>query len=224
MGARFQRLPVREGYDLWSRFYNERASSLVALDRRHTLPHLHPRTGERILDAGCGTGGHLDSLRRSGALPVGLDFSAGMLAAARRSQHQASLVQADLNRHLPVRSRSFDAVLCTLVSEHLSDLHQFFEGIFRVLRLGGRLVFSAFHPAMAAAGVEANFELEGMEYRLGAELHTHEDYLSSIADAGFENLTWSEFEVDDQLVAEAPSARKHLGKMLLLLIQAERRS
>ena len=224
MSAHFQRIKVREGYDLWSRIYDERASSLVALDRRHTLPHLHPRTGERILDAGCGTGGHLDSIRRSGALPVGLDFSAGMLAAARRIHHETPLVQADLNRHLPVRSRSFDAVLCTLVSEHLSDLHHFFEGVFRVLRLGGRLVFSAFHPAMAAAGVEANFEIEGMEYRLGAELHTQEDYLSSIADAGFENLTWSEFEVDDQLVAEAPSARKHLGQMLLLLIQAERRT
>ncbi len=77
---------------------------------------------------------------------------------------------------------------------------------------------------MAAAGVEANFEIDGTEYRLGAELHTREDYLECIAAAGFDPPRWCEYEVDEELVAVAPSARKHLGQPLLLMIEAERSS
>jgi SAM-dependent methyltransferase len=224
MGDRIERIEVRDGYDLWSQIYDERASTLVALDRRHALRHLRPQTGERILDAGCGTGAHVRSLIQSGARPVGLDFSAGMLAVARRSDPKALLLRADLRRPVPLQDAQFDAVLCTLVSEHLSNLEQFFNDLFSVLRQGGRLVFSAFHPSMAAAGVEANFEIEGTEYRLGAELHTLVDYLESIRGAGFEEVRWCEYEVDSDLVAEAPSAAKHLGEPLLLMIEAERRT
>ena len=224
MASRVERIQVRQGYDLWSRIYDQKASALVALDRRHTLRHLRPRPGERILDAGCGTGAHLESILQAGARAVGLDFSAGMLAAARRTLLSMPLIQADLNRPLPVLDGMFDAVLCSLVSEHLTHLTVFFEGLHGVLRPGGRLVFSAFHPQMAAAGVEANFEVDGTQFRLGAELHTIEDYTSAIGAAGFENLRCCEYEVDEELVVQAPSARKHLGQPLLLMIEAEGRS
>jgi len=65
------------------------------------------------------------------------------------------LAQADLNRNLPLRRRTFDGFLCTLVSEHLENLRTFFAEAFSVVRKGGRLVFSAFHPEAARAGVEA---------------------------------------------------------------------
>lgn len=224
MGSRIERVDPRTGYDLWSRIYDEEASTLVTLDRRVTLRHLRPDVGERILDAGCGTGSHLTSIISAGAAACGLDFSSGMLAVARRAAPDASLVQADLNRDLPIAARTFDAALCSLVSEHLTDLVGFFKGLATVLRDGGRLVFSAFHPEMAAAGVEASFELAGTTYRLGAEPHTCEDYLSGMEKAGFQNPDWCEYEVDEALVAVAPSAKKHLGRPLLLMIEAEKQA
>lgn len=224
MGSRVERIQVRRGYDLWSKIYDQKASTLVALDRRYTMKHLCPRAGERILDAGCGTGAHLESIVEVGARAVGLDFSAGMLAAARRTLPTVHLIQADLNRRLPVLDGAFDAVLSSLVSEHLTNLGLFFQCLYDALRPGGRLIFSAFHPQMAAAGVEANFEVEGTQYRLGAELHTIEDYLKGIAAAGFEAVQHCEYEVDAELVTHSPSAGKHLGEPLLLMIQAESRS
>ena len=222
MSHRVKRVEVRRGYDLWSKIYERRASTLVALDRRHTMRHLQPQPQERILDAGCGTGAHLRELVAVGADPIGLDFSAGMLAVARRQDWRVPLVQADLNHPLPLVGERFDAVLCTLVSEHLVDLALFLGEVFTLLGPGGRLVFSAFHPAMAAAGVEANFEIEGTEYRLGAELHTLQDYLEGMRQAGFETPQWWDYEVDDELVREVPSAAKHLGEPLLLMIEARR--
>lgn len=222
MGKRVKRPGVRTGYDLWADTYDLTPNPLVALDRRVTLRALNPRSGEWVLDAGCGTGAHLAAIDRARSRPVGLDFSRGMLRVARQNAPRAALVQADLNCHFPIRRRAFDAVLSALVSEHLADLRRFFEEAFATLRIGGRLVFSAFHPELARAGIEANFEQNGIEYRLGAEPYTVSDYLNHIADAGFRNVEWRDHHVDDPLVREIPWASKYLNRPLLLLVRAER--
>jgi ubiquinone/menaquinone biosynthesis C-methylase UbiE len=219
---RVSRPTVREGYDLWAETYDRTPNPLVALDRRHTMQHLKPRQDEWILDAGCGTGANLRRIQRDGSRPVGVDFSRGMLSVARRSSPDIPLAQADLNRDLPVRRGRFDAVLCALVSEHVLSLRTLFTEAFAVLQSGGRFVFSAFHPAVACAGVEANFEHEGTEYRLGAERYTVEDYLNQMDDAGFRGITCREYSVDQQIVEGIPWASKYLGRPLLLVIEAAR--
>ena len=222
MSKRIERPGVREGYDRWSETYDATPNPLVALDRRVTLAALSPRAGERVLDAGCGTGTHLAALCAARSRTVGLDFSAGMLRVARRRAPQAALAQADLDRQFPVRLGAFDAVLSALVSEHLANIGRFFAEALAALRPGGRLVFSAFHPELARGGIEANFEQGGTEYRLGAERYTVADYLNHIADAGFRDLEWREYRGDDQLVQEVPAASKYRNRPLLLLVQAER--
>jgi SAM-dependent methyltransferase len=125
---------------------------------------------------------------RSGSSPVGLDLSRGMLHVARGKYPSVPLAQADLNGRLPVRRRSFDAVLCALVGEHVSNLRLLFREIYDGLVRGGRFVFSVFHPELAAAGIEANFEQDGVEYRLGALRHRVADYLNLIDGAGFHGV------------------------------------
>ncbi len=222
MSRRVERPGVREGYDRWAESYDATPNPIVSLDRRHTLRELDPRPGEWVLDAGCGTGSYLDRLCSASSRPVGLDFSRGMLRMARRAAPQAALAQADLNREFPVRRGVFDALLSALVSEHLADLQHFFSEAFAALRQGGRLIFSAFHPDLARAGIEANFERDGTEYRLGAERYTVDDYLNHISDAGFQRLAWREYVGDDRILEEVPSAAKYIGRPLLLIVRAER--
>jgi len=222
MSKRVERPGVREGYDRWSHSYDATPNPLVALDRRYTLRALEPRPGEAVLDAGCGTGAHLASLCAARTRAVGLDFSRGMLKVAQRAAPAAGLAQADLNAEFPVRAGAFDALLSSLVSEHLQDLGRFFREAFGALRRGGRLVFSAFHPELARSGIEANFEDGGTEYRLGAEPWTVADYLEGIADAGFAELESHEYLGDERLVDQIPVAQKYLGRPLLLVIRARR--
>ena len=222
MSKRVARPGVREGYDCWSETYDATPNPIVSLDRLHSLRALNPLPGERVLDAGCGTGAHLGSLCSAGSRPVGLDFSRGMLRVAQRAAPQATLVQADLNSQFPVRRGAFDALLSALVSEHLTDLRRFFTEAFGALRRGGRFVFSAFHPELARAGIEANFERDGTEYRLGAERYTIDDYLNRISDAGFRRLAWHEYNADDRILKEVPWAAKFIDSPLLLLVRAER--
>ncbi|HXU83467.1 MAG TPA: class I SAM-dependent methyltransferase, partial [Polyangia bacterium] len=137
-----ERPGVRAGYDTWAGSYDRTPNPLVALDRRHTVGLLRPRGGERILDAGCGTGGNLAALVRAGAAPVGVDFSRGMLRVARQTLGAVPLAQADLQAPLPVRPAAFDGVLCALVGEHLDAPERFFREAYQSLRPGGRLIFS----------------------------------------------------------------------------------
>ena len=211
---------VREGYDRWSTSYDRTPNPLVALDRRYTVGILGPRRGEHILDAGCGTGANLGAMVHAGSVPVGLDLSHGMLRTTRRKFPAVPLAQADLNDPLPVRRRSFDAVLCALVGEHLTDLRGLFRELFVSLRNGGRLVFSVFHPEMVAAGIEANFEEADVEYRLGAVAHRVTDYLDLIERSGFRRIAAAEYCGDRTLAAEIPRAAKYLDQPLLLTVQA----
>lgn len=222
MNKRIQRPGVRVGYDQWAETYDTTANPLVALDRLYTLALLRPRVGERVLDAGCGTGWNLRSLVLAGSKPVGIDFLRGMLTVAQRNTPTVPLAQADLNRELPVRKRVFDAVLCALVGEHLTNLLLTFRELCASLKPGGRLVFSVFHPEMAAAGIEANFERGEVEYRLGAYRYTVDDYLNAIEDCGFRGVKCYEFYGDDELVHEVPWATKYLGRPLLLAIAARK--
>jgi SAM-dependent methyltransferase len=106
--------------------------------------------GERVLELGCGAAAGARWLRTAGARAVGLDLSAGMLrharAAADRTGVTVPLVQADALA-LPFRDACFDAV-CTAFGAipFVADSAALMREVARVLRPGGRFVFSVTHP------------------------------------------------------------------------------
>jgi SAM-dependent methyltransferase len=219
---KIKRVRALEGYDLWSETYDSTPNPVVAMDSRHTIESLSAKEGELILDAGCGTGRHLKQLLVAGAIPIGIDFSYGMLKVAHRNCANAPLALADLEQGLPFEVASFDAVLCSLIGEHLNDLAALSREFHRVLKPGGRLVFSVYHPEMAAAGIEANFEKEGVEYRLGAVHYSVRQHIDFFEGAGLVYVAAREFTGDEELARSVPSAAKYIGFPLLLVLTAKK--
>jgi 2-polyprenyl-6-hydroxyphenyl methylase/3-demethylubiquinone-9 3-methyltransferase len=93
--------------------------------------------GLRVLDLGCGKGRFGRALAEGGAEVIGLDISAGMLAAARGMDR----VQASVRR-LPFAGSTFDAALAVEVLEHVET--RLLDGVLaearRVLRPGGKFL------------------------------------------------------------------------------------
>jgi SAM-dependent methyltransferase len=214
----------REGYDVWAEIYETSPNPVVAMDSRHTMNLLACRPGERILDAGCGTGRNIGAMIAAGSQPTGLDFSRGMLEVARRRYPEVPLIEGDLQAAYPFADEEFDAVLCALVAEHLSDPATALREMSRVLAPKGRLVFSVFHPRMAAAGMQAQFMKDGVGYRLGANPHTTMDYERWMEQAGFDVARQHEYIGDEALIATMPFLRALVGFPVLLVLEAIKRS
>lgn len=111
------------------------------------------REGDRVLDAGCGTGRALPPLRaavgRSGVV-VGADLTPAMLEAAVRAgrDRDGRLVLADVTA-LPLRSGALDAVFGAGLVSHLPRPAENLGELARVVRPGGMLAL--FHPLGRAA-------------------------------------------------------------------------
>ncbi|HKF91840.1 MAG TPA: ubiquinone/menaquinone biosynthesis methyltransferase [Acidimicrobiia bacterium] len=103
--------------------------------RRHAVGALRLAPGATVLDLGCGTGDLCNVVAAAGYSPIGVDFSAGMLAAAHTP---APLARADALA-LPVPDASADAVVSGFALRNFVDLDRFFRECARVLRPGGRL-------------------------------------------------------------------------------------
>ena len=103
--------------------------------RRDTVATLRLAPGATVLDVGCGTGDLCDVVAAAGYSPVGVDFSAGMLAAAHT---RAPLARADA-LVLPVPDASVAGVVTGFALRNFVDLDRFFRECARVLRPGGRL-------------------------------------------------------------------------------------
>lgn len=109
---------------------------------RIALDLLRPCAGERVLDAGCGSGAVLHALLARGVdRPTGVDFSETMIATSRRRLHgRAELITASLER-LPFADGAFDAVLALNVLYFAGRDNAMIAELHRVLRpRGGRLV------------------------------------------------------------------------------------
>jgi demethylmenaquinone methyltransferase/2-methoxy-6-polyprenyl-1,4-benzoquinol methylase len=103
--------------------------------RRATARALGLPRGSLVLDLACGTGDLCNETARLGLLPVGLDYSAGMLAAANTS---APLVQGDA-LSLPVRQAAADGVTCGFALRNVEDIAALFAQFARVIRPRGRV-------------------------------------------------------------------------------------
>jgi demethylmenaquinone methyltransferase/2-methoxy-6-polyprenyl-1,4-benzoquinol methylase len=113
----------------------------VGLDRRWRAATVREtvRPGDRVLDACCGTGDLAIAAQAAGASSVvGLDFSAAMLARARRKAPDVTFIEGDLLA-LPFHDASFDVAVVGFGIRNVADLEGGLRELQRVLRQGGRL-------------------------------------------------------------------------------------
>lgn len=97
--------------------------------------------GSRVLDVGTGPGNAAAKARERGAAVIGIDFSASMLAEARRRHTDIEFKEADAE-DLPFGNCEFDAVVSNLAVHHMGRPRQFLAESRRVLRDGGKIAFT----------------------------------------------------------------------------------
>jgi ubiquinone/menaquinone biosynthesis C-methylase UbiE len=111
------------------------------------------RAGDRVLDAGCGTGRALPPLRAAvgpSGVVLGADLTPAMLqAAVAAGRGRNGLLLLTDVAALPLRAQALDAVFAAGLIAHLPDPAANLRELARVVRPGGLLAL--FHPIGRAA-------------------------------------------------------------------------
>ncbi len=108
------------------------------------LRWLDARPGEAILDVGCGDGYYDALISRTGARVLGIDIHTRMLPFAQKYYSDERTKFVFMNaEEMDLPPQSFDKVMSLCVVEHFDRDEKVLQHISRVLKPGGRFVFSA---------------------------------------------------------------------------------
>ncbi len=128
---------------------------------------------ELVWDIGCGNGVFSRRLAELGARVVATDFSPTFLerARARTTEHsdriEYLLVDAtDEAQMLSLGERRFDAAVCNMTLMDMTTIEPLLRALVRLLRPGGRFVFTVPHPCFRLNGTRLVLELEDREGQL----------------------------------------------------------
>jgi ubiquinone/menaquinone biosynthesis C-methylase UbiE len=139
-------------------------TSWVTSEESSEIPQLLKlRPDSSVLEVGSGSGGYaLHVAEKVGCSLVGLDINAlgvtnaNQLALARGLSSRARFEQCDASKNLPFDGGTFDAVFSNDVLCHLPGRPQALGEMFRILKPGGRMLFS---DALVVGGLLSHQEI-----------------------------------------------------------------
>lgn len=139
----------------FSRFYEVRGLGLLKrmivsnfLDQRteRVMELVDCKRGDRILDAGCGSGVHMSLLLQKCRQVVGIDISPSMIRSAQEHLRQSGLVNWKIQvgdvRKIPFKNGEFSWVLALGLLDYVDSVGDVLKEIHRVLSLSGQAVLT----------------------------------------------------------------------------------
>lgn len=209
-----------EAYQDWASTYDQGFNPLIAVEEPHVRHLLGDLDGKRVADIGCGTGRYSRyAIQQGAAFAHGVDFSEAMLRVAQGHAAQLKhmvVAQGEIDA-LPLASGRYDVVVCALALEHVADLRTAIHELARILKPGGTLVISDFHPMLMMVGTRSgirNF------------VRSVQDYITPMIEAGLQITDLREPKVGD-LPAEFPRLNTNFAKLqahlpFVLILKAQK--
>lgn len=167
----------RETQAIWDQnatFWDERMGegnsfqNLLVGPATDRLLQLQPR--EAVLDVACGNGVSSRRLARTGAMVVAFDFSPRFIELARgRDAGSPNPIDyrvidaTDEGQMLALGEGEFDAAICNMAIMDIAAIEPLASAMSRLLKPGGRFVFSVMHPCFNGAGMKFALEEEDIE-------------------------------------------------------------
>ncbi len=211
-------------YERWAPLYPPNAHNpLMRAEQSAMVEHWPEVAGRRALDLACGTGRYSRLLADTQtAQIVAMDFCVPML---RQVSAGAPVCGSMMN--LPFAGETFDAVVSGLALGHASSVHAWMVEVSRVLRAGGTLLYSDFHPEAARAGLTRSFK--DQDARTCTVPHQAYDLALQLEAARAANLTVDivrELRVGVDLTETFPKSeefyRKWDGLPIVLVVRARK--
>lgn len=199
----FRQTPVESdperAYDLWAASYDHQPENLVLFLETGLFASLissEDMAGKIIYDVGCGTGRHWPNIISSGPAAItGFDVSEEMLQALRRKHQGYSLHKIDTHL-LPAPAETCDLLISTLALAHIADGEAALTEWYRVLRPGGKIILTDYHPTALDAGANRTFRHKGKLVAVKNYIYPVERLLQHAAALGLQAEQQQERHID----------------------------
>jgi SAM-dependent methyltransferase len=200
-------------------------SWLTSDEQDRFLEWLDLSPGKTLLDVACGAGGPaLRIVARTGCSVVGIDVheeavtTARSLAAQRGLTERAEFQSTDATGPLPFSDATFDAISCIDAINHFSDRSRVLAEWTRVLKVGGRLLFT---DPITLTGALTNAEI-AIRSSAGFYLFVPHGYDERvIAQYGLRLLVCEDVTANMATVAEARCAARTSRSVALREIEGD---
>lgn len=190
-------------YDLWAAGYDDQPGNLM-LDLDEAvfgvlLGRINAK-GKTVADIGCGTGRHWKKiLDMQPASLSGFDVSAGMLEKLKTKFPGASTYLLK-DHHLPgLGSGSCDLVLSTLAVAHIEEIEAALQEWDRVLKPGGEIIITDYHPLALAKGGKRTFSHNGKTVAVKNHVHSIEKMRKLMGQLGWQEIRFMQRVIDDSV-------------------------
>lgn len=188
-------------YDLWANQYDKQPDNLVLAFEASLFGRFldtMPIDSADIVDVGCGTGRHWSSIlnKKPGSLQ-GFDVSGGMLSQLRLKFPDAQVVQQTNHQLAGLMDQSCDIVLSTLTLAHMENADLILREWNRVLRPGGRILITDFHPNALHNGSQRTFRHGKHLFAVESYAHPIESLCEIARKLNFDIVTFEEKYIDE---------------------------
>jgi ubiquinone/menaquinone biosynthesis C-methylase UbiE len=188
-------------YNLWAESYGSQPDNLMlALDEEvisGLLNHINIKN-KIIADVGCGTGRHWKKiLDNEPKKLVGFDVSAEMLKMLKQKFPQAETYRIINNKLPELENESCDCIISTLTIAHIQNAEEAITEWNRVLKPGGRMIITDYHPLALAKGGKRTFRHNDHTVAVQNYVHGLENLKNITRQLGLQVLRSIEKSIDE---------------------------
>jgi ubiquinone/menaquinone biosynthesis C-methylase UbiE len=174
-------------YDQWSATYDEVENKTRDLEKYACEQVLSPISFDTVIELGSGTGKNTVWLAKRAGSVISVDLSEEMQSVARQKIKNPNVEfrQGDIRQEWKFVDSMAGLVTCSLILEHVEDLHFVFQQASKALASGGYFYVCELHPFKQYAGSKARFETDEGIQILDCFRHHASDYTSAAMDGSF---------------------------------------
>jgi ubiquinone/menaquinone biosynthesis C-methylase UbiE len=201
--SRKKEMEPAQAYDQWSSGYDSQPGNLMlALDEQLCAEWLSERAiqGKTIADIGCGTGRHWAKIMdKNPARLLGFDVSAGMLGILQKKYPRAETRLLTDERLPGLADETCDLLISTLTVAHIGPIQKALREWRRVLKPGGSILITDYHPDALAKGGQRTFRHNDKTFAVRNHIHPLSKLREIAGQLDLEVVRCIERKIDDSV-------------------------
>ena len=194
---------VVEAYDLWSAEYDMQPDNLMLHLDGKLFSYLFSQVnvkGRQVADIGCGTGRHWPLIfSKEPAGLTGFDVSGGMLKKLTEKYPAARTSLITDNLFSGIADAAYDLIISTLTVAHIEDIDEAIHAWSRLLKSGGEIIITDFHPHTLASGGKRTFKHNKAVIAVRNYVHPIYTIKEALLKNNFYLLSQEEIKINDDM-------------------------